>query len=375
MTGDASAVGVNNGSTSRSKSGAFSAQLDTVRIRGEVARMPDPRAFDSSRTTNLDTGVLTTSMATVMESGITLHVDHQWGHWAWWEASVPNVLRGRNTIAASLNEVIDLTASIYNEARAWVTWSLPLEDLRIARLDSVRDFRGVHQIPDLLEGLRCLSLPYRTPTRGWDADSGMTLSLARGPRSRRWMARLYSKYDERLRARPRSKSIEDLERHATELQESEGVLRYELVARGDVLKQRGLDRLGDLSDQRVVELNRHYFHRAGYGTEVGGATRLKAISEKAVMDGVGKEMAKLRQMYMTEALGLPPTQCLRVRQDLRRLGRQYGLNIGDFLLSEKEAIRLDYSAGTAVPSAMALGGNSGSSREVPPEDHRDETPP
>jgi hypothetical protein len=135
---------------------------------------------------------------------------------------------------------------------------------------------------------------------------------------------------------------------------TEGVLRYELVARSPVLRERKLDRLGDLNPDRLLAMNAHYFQRAGFDAEVGGINRVKQVGHLAEAAGVGKEMAKVRQMLMTEALGLPPTQCERTRGPLKRLARQYGLTPGDFLVLDKVPVRLDYLAGTVMspPTSM-----------------------
>lgn len=319
-------------------------RIDTIRFRGRIHELPPEQAFSRYHRVNTDDGrSSTTALRTTMGSGIPLLAGFRGGLAATIEVSVPRYLGRSNVKAATLAETRDTIHALYEEASSWVDWHDPLGEVRIIRLDSVRDFQGVTDVSSVLEGLRHMRLPYNPLTSGWDEELGKTNSLRRYPQSRTWVARLYDKHLERS-----SNPSLQREMRAEVLAASLGVLRYELLARSSVMKRHGLVKVSDLSQIAVRNINLHYFKRSGFDREIGGGWKVKEVVLQAIADGNGKPVAQAVQMLLWDSLGLPPAQSPRTQHTLKKLVRRYGLESGDLFMNRDDSLRLDYETASLV---------------------------
>jgi len=74
------------------------------------------------------------------------------------ERSLPTMQFGHNANAVDVMTATRLVGVLYEEAADHVKWAVPVEQLRISRLDVDRDFTGVNDLDFLLRGLATLSV-------------------------------------------------------------------------------------------------------------------------------------------------------------------------------------------------------------------------
>lgn len=328
--------------------GGSHAGIDTLRVRAPLARAPSLDDFDGIVTTrDFDRGhVEATAVVKLERSRVRLHVDLRHGPFAWFEHSLPNLVHGTNLRALPVVDAVRATETIYMEALSFVEWAVPLDDLRVMRLDADRDFLSELPISTLLEAIGATrSLPYRPRGGHWGNEEGFT-SVVRG-HGARWLSRLYSKADEIGSRARRVENPAERNRLLREAVEAEGILRCETRMRSPVLTEASLVRLGDLTDERVAGMCRKYFERAGYHEEVGSIDKIQAAA--ILMDpGEYKNFHKVIGVLAMEALGLPPAPCENTHRALKGAARRLGLTAADFSGRSEASFRLDFDSGRVV---------------------------
>lgn len=153
--------------------------VDTVRLRGPLAVMPDLDGFQSFRGVRDPTigTIRYTALGQPLPSGVVLQLDLRWGPAAWFEMSVPEKIYGSNLHPSSAEEVRELVQTIYRQAARYIRWAVDLPDLNVMRLDTVKHFHGVddpHSVIDALKAvplptgsaLRCMPRPTAVPPSG-----------------------------------------------------------------------------------------------------------------------------------------------------------------------------------------------------------------
>lgn len=105
------------------------------------------------------------------------------------ECSIPRLLRGDNTEAASIPDVRRATQTLWDLANEHVRWECEPDDLELMRMDVVRDFQRVPDAIGHLAGLARVPASRATTHPYMAAGSGGVQTLYR--QTTRWKARLY----------------------------------------------------------------------------------------------------------------------------------------------------------------------------------------
>lgn len=295
---------------------------------------------------HVDHGV--SRLSTVMPSGITLLVDNRRETQATFEFSVPRFIYDTNLVTVGVDQATEVVRHVYDEASHYVNWAVSLEDLGITRLDTTRHFIVGGKTPDVLDGLRLTSPRRSLRTRVHTMEDGDN-SIQRGT-PKRWLGKLYDKGEERrvAAARSRSGDVSETRRRQVETTLASGVLRFEATMRRPVLREHGIGVVRDLEDSRTATLTHHFFQQAGFDQEVGGMSKIKAIALIASSEGNYSDFTKALLDAQLEALGLPPAVEAKTRKRYLRTRRRYGISPADFLLPERESIRLDFGSGKLI---------------------------
>lgn len=308
--------------------------VDTIAIRGSISEDSALRRHAAS--VRMREGeVVDLRGETTLPCGVALRFDSWRGHpEAHFEASVPRLVRGSNSHAASLDEAIRLVVQAYEEAGEVVQWLSPPDKLSVMRLDLVRDFTAAEgKAEDHLAGLA------RVPAKNADTRSHQTPdclgveTLYR--QTTRWLARLY--------VRDALPHMEAASRGTAQ------TVRYELQLRSTFLRDKSLQHLEQLSVDPLRELAWHYFKRCRFDVPVGHPERkihvaLAAMATLSPSDRRGI----LGQLALDCHVGTEPTRDNTVLK-YRRLAANYGLTPGDMALwtpQVSSVVRsLDYLSG------------------------------
>ena len=283
-----------------------------------------------------------TTTALTLVGGVRLHLDLFRGHpEAWFEASLPRWLANHNLRTLSVSEAHLAIQEIYNSASRLVEWACDPEHLQLSRLDTVRDFRRVDYINEVISAYRDMSVPWGAESRDWGNDQGYTSVCYRKPK--RWKGQLYNKAEEVV---SRAKKAQGSEREALyrHAEDAKGVLRFELAARRPVLRARGITQVADLTQEVASRLNRSYFERIGFDKEIGGVNKVKAAAIYADEEDY-KQFPNVLALLSMEKLGLPIPWSHNTISKYRKLANTLALSASDLSDTERPSVRLDYNAG------------------------------
>lgn len=304
---------------------------------------------------NRDTGqVLTYSGgAYEMSPGLPVMVkaDDRHGKFIRLEWSVPRLMKGNNTQAATAEEVLNCAQAVYDDVSRQVEFAGPWSDMTVSRLDLVRDVHGVEEVGPLLRLLS--SVPgaggsrrhlYNDPQRG----NAETLQIASPGR---WSVTAYDKAAEQVTAASRSRG--DLERahHLEQAQRADGQLRLEICLRGPVVPKRlGTTRLVDAMEETIMnDAAQHYFKATRLNTPVGGVKRLDAALARMALHPKHSKMAtRLTGILYQQARGLRPTESRNTMAKYLAVARLYGLTAADLVLEDRPTVRVDWDTATVI---------------------------
>jgi hypothetical protein len=352
-----SAVAAPARGTSRSGSRATSAfashqvrprvGVDTLKVRGAIKTPTDFSIFTHLGMRNFcDEGFVESTGVVRVAEAPTFKVDfkHEPTE-VTFEFSVPSLLHGHNSIAVSVEEALDTVDRAMH--RTPFEWLDEPSDLRVARLDLVRDFQfSDHRALDsFIEGQRLLDLPYRPPVQTWTSSSGY--SNLRWGSGKRWRVSVYDKAEE-IRSRAFNGRRGPEREHLLDLaEEADGILRNELLLRRPVLKEQGVHTLKDLTEGEAVSLHRKYFDRAGLAHEIGNLDKVKTVALLA-NERDQKVIPKVVGMLYCDVHNIPYSLSRNTKRGYRRIAGRIGLNVADVAGQRDGSVRLDYDLGELV---------------------------
>lgn len=256
---------------------------------------------------------------------------------AWVEASLPKRMDGSNVEAVGVSDALEIAREAYRESQKFVepvASGKHFELSKIVRVDPVRDFDGVHHVPELLNGLAAVPRPVVQKVRRFaDAERNRAESLRVGPKA--WASQLYDKCAE------------------TNGEASPGRLRYEGRFHAAQLESQWARKSGvcmrllcDLTEEKVRALTMASFERVGFGREVVG----KASVAEAVFgdNGLSPRVQASLWAYLT-APGMAGRMHRETSAKYRRLAEGLGVTMA---AAQEEAadvvVRLDFETGTEV---------------------------
>lgn len=280
---------------------------------------------------------------------------------AWIEASIPKRVdpEGENIRSLPLVETIDGLAGLYAEAAEYleVDQAHRFEESKLVRVDLVRDFSDVEDLPLLLDGLGRVEQPGRSKVRRFaDPARGQAESLRVGPRA--WACSLYDKHAETGGKAPA------------------GSLRFEARLHGDQLSSRfardngGLfSVVGDLAggvrvdgahlvpNDRSAALDRAqraWFERAGFDRRVTPRDEIGQLVRRC-----GLKPAKQGTLWAYLTL---PGFAADLHRNTRRVYRNLAVDLGvcpasnftaddlpvEMTMPAPQSRWLDYNAGTSL---------------------------
>lgn len=256
------------------------------------------------------------------------------GYHRWWlETSVPRLLYGHNTVPATREDLEQVLKILEEEVTARLGPVGSPDTWRVTRLDVVRDFYGVEDRAQLLDGLAAVHVPHaRQQGTRYQGVTG-TESLSRGSPGR-WVATLYDKHQEAL-SRGEQAPV--------------GQLRFECRLRARVLVERGIRAVGDLSSAVLARVADAYFTRAGFDRQVRGRDRLLLrLGRVQLSDAERRLLPKTLGLLQLQAAGRPPPMSDGTRRKCLDLADRIGISVADFVTPGQHGVRLDLERGIAV---------------------------
>jgi hypothetical protein len=248
-----------------------------------------PGAFHTTKYQNTKQRLGLTGATVRLPSGIKLVLDHRGkkNTWATFEFSAPNMLFGNNLVLATPEQARKLVESLAQEAEQYLQWTQAPESFLLSRIDITKDFEFEDQaeLDAFVESQFLLKLPYNPDIRlVTDTDGSTYLKRGSWDSSReRWSSVWYGKAAQ-LRALASSTGL-TLAKRASLFDLAEGaehVARNETRLRRPVLRGSALDTVACISKDAVEERHLHYFHRAGFDREVGGALSIWKMCPKTL---------------------------------------------------------------------------------------------
>jgi hypothetical protein len=326
--------------------------IDTIRFSGYIHEHRVPH-WQMKRTVDLNgefADRFTTTQVATEDFNLLVRVTHDGMTEAVIERSLPTLEFGHNIEAVDVSTAARLVHGLYDKAAEFVDWAVDVGELRVRRLDLDRDFDGIEHLDHLLRGLARLHVP-RTQNASVFSDNeanGGALTLTRGVRGR-WRVSLYDKHAQvsyLARCEPDPDRSAWLERRAAE---THGRVRFEIQLRNQGLRDEGIHTMSDLKEQKLMGLREHYFHRAQFGTPVGGAPQVEAVMKQLAIthDRDYKFFGPLIGLLMAEAMNLPqPTTSSATLAKYRKLAKEWGLSAADMSGLAGPPVALDYERGT-----------------------------
>jgi len=185
------------------------------------------------------------------------------------ECSVPRFVSGDNTHALGVSDLRRAIEAMWSAVGEQVRWECDPDELKLMRLDLVRDFHGVANAHAHLAALaqvpavRATTLPY--------SKLGSTDVQSLYRQTGRWKARLYLRstlYARSGLADGVVAGAHDSVRRSAAAR-NEGRLRYELQLRSTSLRAEGVHSVGDLSQPWLRTIAEKYFSRCRFDAPVG----------------------------------------------------------------------------------------------------------
>lgn len=323
--------------------------IDTIGVAGPIRSVPDPDVFSSWKLVRDREGTwLTTSLSQTMTGNIRLGVERRWGNKAFFELSVPRYLRKTNLKPSSVSDTFAVLENLYAESSRYVEWAEPFECLRLRRMDTVRDFTGITEIPGILSGLRAQPLGHGKVYREWGSGLGESETLVVTTRSTpRWKCMLYDKSKERLAKLRDTRDPVVRELLRVEATEARGQLRFEVRLQSQPLTRRRLRIVRDISEDAILALNRHYFEWIRFNRKVGGVNKLRQAMRIAAENGDAKELYRAFNILVADHIRIRPLVSDNTLRKHKAILRRYELTAAD--LGAATGTRwLDYDAGTLM---------------------------
>lgn len=312
------------------------ALVDTIAVRSRISPDSFEEAVQLARKSGAK-GVLR------LQHGVRLRVDQGRGHpEAGLEFSVPGLLAGDNSHASPLADARKALEQAWADASHLVSWTRPMEEATIMRLDLVRDFEAEPGCSEAhLAGLSRIPAS-RAQTVAFHAPDGPGVETVYR-KTTRWDARLY--------LRDALPHTEASTRAAHE------TVRFELQMRSTMLQERGMSSLAALEVQELSELAQERFERCRFHVPVGDPENKLRAAMVAIEHPSPADLRGLLGQLQLDALGLPFSPRDKTVQKYRRLAATNGLSPADVLqgvLSQGTPLRrFDYASGTLKVMAAA----------------------
>jgi hypothetical protein len=332
-----------------------SSRIDTITVRGPV----DPETLDSApiqrlrRELDVSTGEIrdrTTGAVVALDDITELHIDTRNPSGrpeVRLSFSVPGRLHGHNAVASPLEDAVAAVFDLFTRTAPALRWQCAPEDLRVTRIDVVRDFIKVPEPGRLLMALSAVRVPRVAPPWGYFGTEPMTVQTLYRESADRWLARTYCKGPQLRDRAMKSEEPAGSELLALAVTHQE-TLRYELEMKRKLLHEEGMSTVGDLRDDRLTEIAHRYFERSGLSAKVGGRVK---INDALVLLAATGEYRHVRGVISTlwcDAYGFPAPYGDRAAGEHRKQARALGLTTADVVIPEGVPVRLDYYSGTAV---------------------------
>lgn len=265
------------------------------------------------------------------------------------EFSGPMVHLGSNVQGWPLHDLTNTVAYVVETLAEYLPGLPRAEQMRVIRLDLLRDFLGVESPTTVLAALAALPCTGRfaqeTYSRAGSPNQIQTLTR-RVPG--RWRANGYDKHHEQddLAARRRYRGgehrLDDLVRDHPQRLRWEIQLRHRTM--GELRRQHGglLLRSADL----LTEIAVSYFHRSEFDrTYQGGGTVFTELMIELAKTPAGRNEAKLIAAYVAAVSSGVQLQSPNTVDRARAALRSRGLTVSDLVGSDGPPARLDFAAG------------------------------
>ena len=166
------------------------------------------------------------------------------------EQSLARLAQGHNITGLALTDAWDVMAAVDAEAADLLGWDGGIENRQFVRLDLVRDFQDVPDIPQLLNALANDVSYRRTGTQRYTKQrGGAGGSIYRGPTTSTAVL-----YDKEFEVRSRRAAMEHISPNVLAL--AQGKVRYELRLRRKALVQSGLSSVRSVTNSLLEHIVR-----------------------------------------------------------------------------------------------------------------------
>jgi len=271
------------------------------------------------------------------------------------EFSAPSVLRGHNRDPLPLVDLPDVVDGVLCELGRQLVDIPTIECFRPMRLDVARDFEGVQCIERTLLAISVLPVTRarRSDRLQRGGTTGKWQSLTRGNPDR-WLARGYDKGAQLLELAQRERYRREL--LLTVAGQSRGRFRWELELKADLLREKELRTVIDLTPESIDDLALSYFHRSRFGDIIGGSSRVQDTLQNLLDDDRQTDVRGVLAFLGAGLIGLKVPYSPNKEQEYRSLAKSLHLSSGDLISSEQEPRRLDFASGREVTGQEAMNG-------------------
>ena len=235
--------------------------------------------------------------------------------------------------------------------RDLVTFAVTFDDLVISRLDGVRDFQAGQHIGAVLEGISQFPI---VKGRKWSLhgvdDAVQTLSVGKG---KGWKAQLYDKGAELKDRVKHAEKREHLVLQAARMQ-SHGMLRFEVRMRSGPLRDKELNRVGYLTQERLDTAVRRYFSEIlELDREIVGLTGAR-IALREMCKSKDRTTRNAALVIATQSLGVDVPRTWATRKIHRDVAETWGFRGVGTTREDEVVLKLDYDSGTVVARPLEL---------------------
>jgi len=312
--------------------------IDTIGVRGHLAKRPDFARFEHRNLADYDlSGDGFVSTAWTPLDGVRLGATSS-GHdgpSAYWEISVPMAANGHNLYPLPCLEAMEVLRQIFELASGVVEWGVPFEDLSVSRLDTTRDFCGIEDIPEVLVALSHLPIPGQAQRDIWATSGGLhgiSVQVAS-----RWRAQFYDKQKQLAGLRP---AVPD------ELTDAaQGVLRFECRTWRSVNRVKPFATIGGLSHEVLDAHNRHYFDLCQFGQEVTGFSKVQEGIARSLMESKSDDFARmLGHQHFIAQTGKGPYNPV-TNAKYKKMAKELNISVADLMSAATRSLQLDHATG------------------------------
>lgn len=263
------------------------------------------------------------------------------GHKAWIEASLPKRAdpEGENVEALPIPRALEVLEDLYYEAadHLCVSRGHVFDESKVIRVDFVRDFHDVDDIPIVLDGLARVDQPGRSKVRRFaDPARGQAETLRVGPKA--WGCTLYDKHAETGGRAPRGQLRFEARTHQDQL--------TSVWARGHGGHVRVVEDLHERGDA-LATIQRGWFERAGFDRQVAPRD---VIGQLIRTCGESPRVQAMLWSYLTMP-GFGADLSSNTRRKYRTMATDAGVtpawfHADDTVRPVAQVVGLDYDAGT-----------------------------